>query len=178
MKVDNKTNWDTACLKKIFIVCMREIRKTDKKVIQNVYVRNHKGQHWVGGHTYYGWSSLTMLLPNTERGTTSRKVADTFIHEVGHCLNVRHNKKNDTIEHLYKEFLDKEFTDEKYPMIIKTIKSKEKVDIQVVRFERAKSNLDKAKTRLQRAKTIFNKWLGKTKRYEMIFANRKDKKNV
>ena len=179
MKIVNKTAWETKCLKKIFSRCMVEINKTDRKVITKVYVNHHKGQHWVGGHAHYGGSTLTMLLPNPERGTTARKVADTFIHEVGHCLNIRHNKNNDTIEHYYKEFMDKEFVDEKYPMLVKVVKPKAKVDIQELRYERAKNNLEKALTRFGRARTILKKWQGKVKRYELVFANkRKEQDNV
>ena len=97
-----------------------------------------------------------------------RAVAETFVHEVGHNLGCHgHNKNLCTIEHLYKDFFDKEFSNDK-PIPLKDVKLKEIKDVKLVRYERALANLERAQSRFTRSKTIFQKWLGKVKRYESI----------
>lgn len=177
MKIINNTNWDTVQLKKIFTRCMHEIWKTDKKILHTVYVDNHRGAMWIGGNAPYYGSHLTMKLPTIETGFRlrhefkffSQGIADTFIHEVGHTLGIKHNKNNDTFERHYQEWIVKTFNDETYPVSIKVEKGKEVKDKRLIRYERAKTNLDKAITRLNRAKTLYTKWNLKVRHYDTVF---------
>jgi predicted Zn-dependent protease len=112
---------------------MHEIWKTDKKIINTVDVRNARRNwpNWIGGHASYHSNYLTMILPKPENGLHlkngyqffSEGIADTFIHEVGHTMGVKHNKKHDTIEQSYQDWIVKTFNDVDYPVLQKNEKT-------------------------------------------------------
>jgi hypothetical protein len=173
MKIVNKTKFNTSDLRKIVQLSLTKFRSGEKgnplvRKSYNVTFETHKGQGWTGGCAYYNSGHLTIKLPLKYAGhklTFAQSIADVFFHEVGHCIGVKHNSGNDTIERYYRDWILKTITsDFKVNDVGKIIK--DKVDIQLHRYNLVSKNIEKAKTRLKRAKTIFDKWQRKLVYYE------------
>jgi hypothetical protein len=182
MKINNKTNYPTRELKKVFDRCIKELVRTNRcsltrfknldVKITTRRVHSNTSSSFIGGYAYYNSCWCEIKLPNKGKPLFGTEIADTFIHEIGHCLGIKHNAYgcyNDTIEHFYKDWIDRTFKDMMIPP--KEIK-KVIVNHVDVRYQRAKSNLEKAETRLKRAKTIFKKWTNKVKYYEKKLNNK------
>ena len=175
MRVLNHTRWDTAHLRAIFQKCLAEIKRHERGrwELQRFRVSvdwHRRGAWWVGGHAAYHSHGCTILMPSLGHDSaTERRVADVFIHEVGHCLGVKHTRKTrSTIEHSYQAWLDANFTS----TLVRSepVKVEPKVDMRLVRFERAKANLAAAQRRYKHANTLLRKWLQRTRYYERTLA--------
>jgi hypothetical protein len=179
MKVENTTKYETKNLRKIFALCAARVRRDEGKRWEigrgvNVKVRYNRGGWWIGGYAYYHSTFVAMKLPRViekERKygkhslEFSQSVAETFIHELGHCLGVRHKKSGDTIEEWYIDWIKAAISDERYPIGEKVI-AKKMIDVKTRRYELARINLAKAETRMKRARTLYAKWLRKVRYYE------------
>ena len=184
VKIVNTTDWNTAALKKLFIFCLQEVRKCEGKKwnlrqlrVKICYCRGS----CVGGSAYLNSDSMKMKMPrgdiehfSFEGNDKAKEIADTFIHELGHIIGLGHDKKKNTMEHLYESFIKDKIDEQRFP-IFKTMKTKVKVDLRAKRFQLAQKNLDRAQTRFKRAKTILNKWLQQVRYYEKQFAMAADK---
>lgn len=191
MKVKNKTKWETKDLKHVFTRCLAEVNRREgnshllKSKFFTVSVETGKRQYpSVSGYAYYRSSGCFIRLPSPQiyqrykdKGRFKdhpdvQSVASVFIHELHHCLGFHHSGRKGTYrevgERLYDEWIKKTFVN--HVIRVGEIKEKPKPNLQLIRFERAKSNLIKAETRLKRAKTIHNKWKGKVAYYEKALA--------
>jgi len=191
MRITNKTAWDTRQLHKVFSACLAEVQRHENSPYLRaknfrVTVETHKSKNtWVGGHAVYYGSYCTIKIPvptrYSEESNPAKQVADTFIHELGHCIGIKHQSHTindkvswyDTIEHLYQEWMDKTITREAFPLGPAKEKPKPVVDVQAKRYEAALANLARAKTRAKRANTIMKKWMVKVRYYERAIAAKK-----
>jgi hypothetical protein len=177
MKIVNETRYDTKTLRKIGALCLAEFarrERTNKKRARSykIVFKTHKGQGWVGGYAYYNSKWLTVKLPlkyDRTRFTFVQSVADVIFHEIGHCLGIRHRlnrgRKHDTIESEYEDWIRETF-DSSWELPLEEKKKKEKQDVQLVRFAKAKTNAERAMSRYKRAKNLLDKWNSKVKYYE------------
>ncbi len=178
MQINNTTKWSSSCLRSIFKRCMREVyaieRPTVKKGRMIIDVKNsHGSKHMNGRATVNGHWIMIKIGTLSDMTTFEGKqtLARIFIHEFYHILGYsywdKNNYKHDTSANWNVDWV-KEYTLEEKPMsVIKVI------DIQSVRYEKAKTNADRAQTRFKRAKTLLQKWLRKVKYYEFVLANKK-----
>jgi hypothetical protein len=186
MNTINSTKFDTNDLRKIFFRCVKEVEKVEKpnkkyyrSNYYNLYFKNHsRHADWVGGRGSLSGSMMSILIPtswqNEDMSVEKRvKVARTIIHEYYHNLGYmnfdRHGYKYDTTKTWNVDWV------KDYPVGLKTEKPKAKVDIQEIRYNRAKANLEKARTRFKRSKTLMNKWVKKVKYYELAISKRVQK---
>lgn len=195
MKIINKTSWDSKKIKNLFAVCLKEVKRREgnERHLKNqtVYLKSHNRNH-VYGRAYVNSSTLILKLPyphskdlDLKKFTWwkvdydfAQKLADTYIHEVGHNLGIKkHSKGGDTMEHLYQDWIFENISNEKFP-IAKVQKIVPKVDIKQKRYHSALTNFAKAQTKFRRVKTLLDKWQRKIKYYEtgFAFAAEKEKK--
>lgn len=179
MRIVNKTKWNTKQLRTIFTKCLQEIRKTEdikwwRKL--TVHVVWHRSW-WVGGYAYYNSTLLIMKMPRKSFTEPVRDgldftqaVADTFIHEFGHCFGIKHGPSRKTIEHVYRDWIKATFSNETYPLSLDKAEKVMKENVIVKRYNQAMANCTRAATRVKRAKTIFEKWTRKVKYYETKMA--------
>ena len=201
MRVFNETKYSTEDLRRIFAACVTKLRVTEGSAVSGlrVSVIDHAhGANWIGGYAYYHSKRLTLKMPKKVRrdpegwlqavktrrnwwddkattdyvlSVTAAKVADVFLHEVGHCLGT-HHCKGETIETAFADWVKSTFNNnDAFPLRLKSelVVPKQKPDIKLVRFERAKLNLAKAETRFKRSKTILGKWKSRVRYYSKIF---------
>ena len=86
-----------------------------------------------------------------------------YYHTIGCKSHDRRNYQNDWTERMDYSWV------KDYPIEIKEIVKKEKVDIKLIRYQRAIQNLRKAETRFKRARTIHLKWKNKVKYYQKVY---------
>jgi hypothetical protein len=197
MKITNKTHYDTESLRRLFTACLQEVQKTEKNPVIShpkvtvVYKRG--GQSWVGGYAYYNSGTIKMKLPKAWKAriglyiTTldsesfqdfSRKIADTFIHELGHCIGIHHKRTPDmwglqTIERAYQGWLKENVDSARFPIPIQEKPKASKEDLTAKRYTKALGGLNRASRRLKRAQTLFKKWTAKVRYYERSQARAK-----
>ena len=181
MKIINQTAYDTRGLRDVFIACAREVwrrekdRNTKPKNLR-VTVKYHRGASWIGGYAWHNASSVVLKLPRPERLQRfteplafERKIADVFIHELGHCIGIRGHRngdKHDTHEHLYQDWI-KEAIGEGFKVAVAVPKPKpDRKTIQAKRYEHAQKMLAKHQRNLNRTKTILKKWQRRVRYYE------------
>lgn len=206
MKITNRTNYNTAGIRKLFSDAMALVKKDyalDWKKVTGlrVSVRYARRGYFVSGHAQYDrgimqlnipkkWDAQVAVSRNPNRtgydgGSLVQALAATFIHELGHNLGVHHtntdrqpNWKCATIEHHYEAWING-LAPNAYELQAKPA-SATKEDVRFARFDKAVDNLARAATRLKRAKTLFQKWQTKVNYYERTFpqaaARRKESK--
>jgi hypothetical protein len=155
--------------------------------IGKVFSRRYK----VKGTNFYGFM-VKMLLPKTpwkketklwgmEEGYDfSQRIAEVFIHELGHCLGIRgHNSKRNgaTFEDCFGPWIWNNIGNEKTPICIEERARRVVVDIRYKRYQQAIENLKRAETRLKRAQTLKHKWEHTVKYYEKTLGVEKEEHN-
>jgi len=144
--------------------------------IGKVFSRRYKTK----GASFYGymvkmllpkkpWSESTKHLCADEGYDFSQRVAEVFIHELGHCLGIKvhHWKRNGaTFEDCFGPWIWNNTSNEKTPVCIEEQAQRVRVDIRYKRYQQALENLKRAETRLKRARTIKTKWEHKVAYYE------------
>ena len=180
MIVKNETNWNTEQLKNIFQLCFNKVKETEKWKFKTltVKVKNHR-RYWVGGYAYYNSNFIAIKMPslallekekvkwdcNYTGFDLSRKVADTFLHEIGHCLGIHHHNK-DAGERLYQDWIKQNISVETHPLSV--IANEPPIDKAIIlkrKYDTATQNLKKAATRMKRAETIYKKWDRRVRHY-------------
>lgn len=160
MKVRNETNYDTHYLRRLFLACEKH-EGTDSRY------RHVKVIYWqrsrVSGYAWYNSNSVVMKLPkDSDVGT--RRVAQTYIHEVGHNLGLRHK---DMVARF--EINTTWLPDEEVPL--KKVKpAKPKQPLIEKRAAHAQKMLDKHLTKFKREKNLVTKYRRKVAYYEKRMA--------
>jgi len=173
VKVVNKTKWDTKYLKKLFLECEKHIFNTylvhgEAKKDRHVTVKTHR-TYWVGGYAWYHSHSIVIKIPppvsvhlgniKTENAFSARRVAQVYLHEVGHNIGLMHKQMVPSSK------IDVSWwPDENIPL--KITKEKPKVNLIEVRAAKAQKKLDEWTKKLNRAKTFVKKYQGKVRYYE------------
>jgi len=176
MRVDNHTDWDTKQLRKLFAACLAEVRKTETHwslARMSIRVKTHRSPY-VGGYAWHDSNGIVMKLPKEipaeipQGFDFTQKIADTFIHEIGHCIlgRKRKHRKGDIIEPVYRTWILETISMGKFPLEKIETPKRPKGEIVSDRYGRALVNLKKANTRLKRAKTLYDKWNRKVRYYE------------
>lgn len=116
-------------------------------------------------------------VPNPVGPWFAQSIARIFIHELGHCMGIKHTRDGhcSTMERSYSDWIKETFTDEYTPQVQEP-KEKPKQDLQMKRYRAALVNLKRATTRLKRATTITKKWRQKVQYYERAMAAKEEKK--
>lgn len=177
MKIINKTNYDTRYLRSLFIKCEKH-EGTNYKY-REVEVRySHSWR--VGGYAYYNSRYIVMKLPKRhtikiseyytgkkreeEQGAWSQRVAQTYIHEVGHNLGLHHKDMPNS------SMIDVSWLSDELLPLKKLKATKPKPNIIEVRANHAQNKLDEWNKKLIRAKTFVKKYRKKVKYYEKKMA--------
>lgn len=197
MKLKNHTHYNSAELRRVFQLCMQEVRREwgldwDKVKGLAVTVRYARRKHpgFIGGYAFTGRPIMRLHLPRAWQATFTdpttninrvgyrsgdfvQAIAATFIHELGHNLGVHgHVRKSPeatwsacTIEPRYEDFIESTFSIERFP-IDAAPAPRSKPNVQLIRYQRAITNLGRAETRFKRARTLLQKWQRTVKYYE------------
>lgn len=181
MKLTNKTHYETRLLRKLLTVCLREFRRRegDPRQIRHLEVTvEHGRSKWIGGRAYLNGRFVRMILPkNFERytsGNAPQVFARIFIHELGHCVGMRHMKGH-AGEGEFWEWIRANIDEERFPLPIAESKRKPKGPLQEKRYLQAVANSKRAETRLKRAQTLAKKWRTKVRYYERALAAKREK---
>ena len=106
MKINNKTNYDTRYLRKLFLACEKRIFQTylihGESKHRYIAVKTHRACR-VGGYAWYNSKSIVITLPppvsihlgkiKTPNTVSARRVAQVYLHEVGHNLGLKHKQQ-------------------------------------------------------------------------------------
>jgi hypothetical protein len=165
--IENKTQWATKDLKKVFVEAKRRVDRDENRANHAVYLKiinSNRFQESSWGHAAIRGYSITIITSVKNFDThQKRRLAQLFTHEYYHnlgCQSIDHrNYRAD-----FTESLDYSWAD-KYEISKKESKPKIKIDHLAKRKEAAIRNLKMAETRLKRAKTIREKWYRKVQYY-------------
>jgi len=177
MRITNKTNYDTRYLRRLFLTCEKHIFAEylvhGESKHRHVTVKYHKTDY-VGGYAWYNSASIVMKLPYPEslhlgsirkkNKVSARKVAQTYLHEVGHNIGLKHNKMKPS-----RKINVDWWPDESVPLKEKK-PAKPKLSITEVRAAKAQKKLDEWQCKQRRAKTFVKKYQAKVKYYEKKMA--------
>lgn len=157
MKISNKTGYSTRHLRKIFLACEKN-EGTDHghRNVEVIYGRKKS----VSGYAWYNSNKVVMKLPKPEFLTKIHQLAQVYIHEVGHNLNLRHREMmkwwNIPVEFLEEGNLE-----------VKTQKTqKTKKSVVEINEEKARKKLAEWGKKLNRAKTFVKKYQKKVTYYD------------
>jgi hypothetical protein len=173
MKIENKTKYDTRYLRKLFLACERHIFNTylihGESKHRHVTVKtNRKG--YIAGYAWYNSWSIVITLPppvsvhygkfKEEHQISARRVAQVYLHEVGHNIGLKHKQMIPSLK-INVDWLP----DETVPLKPQP-QSKPKRNIVEIRAEKAQAKLNEWTKKLNRAKTYVKKYQAKVKYYE------------
>lgn len=175
----NKTRWNTQELRKIFALCAAEVRRTDghRWMTKSLHITVSTQRGRACGYAWYNSNRILLKMPKIEKldqNVRSAYIAEVVIHEIGHCLGLKHNRVTGgsnlgglcTFEHLYKDWIATTFPQHTYTVHV-TQPKKVTFDEKAARkLERAELNLKVAATRFKRAGTILKKWQRQVKHYQ------------
>lgn len=175
LRLENNTKWSTRDLRKFFLRGMKD-RGMDHLHVTVDYARSNDGVH---GSAYLNSVFLRMKLPGPKwvRVATKhnkplidmKKFAQVFMHEMDHCLGLRHKDMADwwKFEPTWQEGLEIKWTGDTV-VEKKTSEQKQAARTATVetRAQHALAMLKKADTRLKQATTIQKKWAKKVKYYQ------------
>lgn len=175
MKIENKTDYDTRYLRRVFMACEKHEGTNPKhrfvRVTYNTTCRI-RGSAWIGCH------SLTMTMPKPRKdglvrdgimidgeivdryGANVHNLARVYIHEVDHNLGLRHKDMSEWWN------IDVSWLPENELIPMKVKAPKAKRNIVEVRAENAQKKLDEWTKKLNRAKTGVKKYRRKVRYYE------------
>ena len=189
MKIKNQTQWQTKQLRKIFMACLNKVREGEQGIFNpqelgrmadlQILIKWHK-TNWVGGFAYYNSRTMCIKMPRKDSLYSGfplqRRIASTFIHELGHCLGMRHNHYS-TFEQYYDEWINETFTPEAYPLEYHPEKQEHevKINLREFRYQKALKLQDRAARKLENARKGLKKWTNKVKYYEKVLAVAKGK---
>jgi len=175
MKVINNTRYDTRYLRRLFLGCEKKIFATylvhGESKYRHVTVKTHRGgMARVGGYAWYNSTNIVITLPPptsrhlgryvTENTVSARRIAQVYLHEVGHNLGLKHAqmKPSSKIDVLWQP---DESVPLKTPKIVKPKKS-----IIEQRAAKAETKLAEWTKKLNRAKIFVKKYQRKVKYYQ------------
>ena len=175
MKITNKTQYDGRYLRRLFLECERHIFTTylrhseSKYRVVTVKYHTHKNNHSVGGFAFYNSQTLTITLPRPRKELTlpmfvrSQRVAQVYLHEVGHNLGLRH-KQMIPSSNIKVAWLPEE------TVPLKTVKEKPKQNIVEARAVKAQKKLEEWQGKVRRANKLVKKYQRKVRYYEKKMA--------
>lgn len=171
MKIDNKTDYSTRHLRKIFLACEKN-EGTDPKPreIKVIYTRGGA----TSGYAWYNSNRVVIKLPRPKKQYNNlasiHRVARVYIHEVGHNLNLRHKEmihwwdiEIDFLEAGRVDFKSVALTPKK-EAVKKTQKPKKSAAEK--NEEKARKKLAEWEKKLNRSKTFVKKYQKKVKYYD------------
>lgn len=180
MKLTNKTHFSTAALRKLLTVCLREFRRREVNPWQLDHIEvtvMHGRSKWIAGRAWINNRFVRMILPKKFTAynvDAAQAFARVFIHELGHCVGMRHMKGH-AGEREFKEWIRANIDEERFPLPIAESKRKPKGPLQEKRYLQAVANSKRAETRLKRAQTLAKKWRTKVRYYERALAAKREK---
>jgi hypothetical protein len=168
MKVNNQTNYQTNDLKKLFTRVMQHNIKFEGSCNNFKYlivkVVHSKGCGLGGNATLNGYNML-IKLPKQNIQKELCAIAYIFDHELQHIRGYHHREMQRGWKRNWKE--EYTFADS-YIIRIKEQKIKPKQDLQIKRYEHAKTMLKDKIKRIKRLMTLKKKWSQKVKYYEQV----------
>lgn len=172
MQITNKTDWNTADLRRVFSKVLARWNAVEvlKRRVPSKKLRiKINSTRWANysGHAYYNSGFMTLNLNKTTLDV--RKVAYLFEHELAHCAGYTHKQMHQlnnwktagTARYAYVEgeVIRK-----------KEIKPQPKVDRQALAYQRTLDSIQRWNTKAKRAATALKKLNATRKYYEKMFA--------
>lgn len=162
MRIRNETHWNTEDLRKLFAAGFKAEGVKHKRYL--VRVKYARQQRWCSGMAglYSRWMHLRIPKSNVPLVDLAR----VFVHELGHCLGLQHKEMANcrSIDVPWAGGIQVRKAE------VKPVAPKPKVDVKLVRFEKAQKMLAKHQAKLQREEKLVKKWRAKVKYYEKRFA--------
>ncbi len=163
MEIENKTNYDTRYLRRLFKACekytsfwkMSNLVDYKFRKVKVIYARCGRTSGYAGYNTY----SIVLKIPKDTTRNITHNIAQIYIHEVEHNSGKHH--KN--MAKWYLRPIDF-WPNESLPL--KVIKIKPKINIVEKREAKAKASLKAWQTKLKRAKTGVKKYQAKVRYYK------------
>ena len=175
MKIENKTNYLTSDLRKLFTRCVRADEKIEGKLFTyrgeklTVTVTHSKSLYRVSGKAVINGYHLWMHLPHNMQHVTINQIVFIFVHELAHIRGYRHKDIND---YVIRQFTDKMLEKDAGMLREKPAKApKAKSDIQVQRYEHVLVMVTKKEKQLKRLQKQLTKWTQKRKYYERVLTS-------
>lgn len=166
MRVNNKTDWDTRDLRRVFTAVLQENRKHEGPFARtlNITVVPARYGGYYSGYAYFNTGSMRLRLPRPKHGALDVfKLAHLFEHELAHCRGYRHKGMCTLNDWRHAK-------PESYPGLIgMTVRAtppkvRPKVDHRQRRYARTLAKIKSWKTKAKRAATALKK-LERQRRY-------------
>lgn len=175
MKIKNNTKYNTTDLKRLFLACCRQVR-TGKDIRRKLRVEVIDHKRRLSRASYWGdWALMNLgdYMNGEERDTKGwwRAIAWVACHEFLHSKGMSHRKMSFRYPY-YHSWLQLRENPEKmawaddYPVRLKEIKIKPKIDIQVVRYEKVLSKVKEWESKVKRGQNILKRYTAKKRYYE------------
>lgn len=173
MKIQNKTNWRTNDLRKVFATVLARWNKIDDKKVpskrlRNVRVVSTRRRNHMSGCAYVSSGWMTLRLPKSKVDVA--QLGFLFEHELAHCAGYEHSAMGPLnswklVGSGRYDYLAGLEIRQKEPKA-----AKPKDDKQIARYQAAVTNLANWRKKMKRAATGVRTYQAKVKRYEKIFA--------
>lgn len=166
MKIQNTSDYDTRDLRRLFIACEKHAG-IDYQCRRVKVRRSHSSR--IHGRAWFHSGFVQMMLPSPKHGPLMRRrVAQIYIHEADHCLQLHHPEMID-YDQINVTWLDDG------PLRERPVRQpKLKRPLVERRAEHAAQKLADWQKKLRRAKTGVAKWQKKVRYYERRAAAAKE----
>jgi len=166
MKIDNHTHYVTSDLKSFILRGIKESVKagednrSERLTVKIIYSRGRIFQRHTG-YAYLNGTFMCLRIP--KEFLKKESFARLVMHEYDHVIGYRHRQMdwNYNIE-----------WSNDYEIRVQVSAVKEKIDIQMVRYERTKKLLKEKQTQLKRLQTSIRKYTKRVKYYEKMSVNK------
>lgn len=174
LTIENKTNYKTKDLRKLFLECMK------REGVQNCYVKvKYSRKSYINGYAWYNSYNVVMFFRKTKifhiagsNGTEYKRreiteltpeeivrTSQVFIHELGHNRGLRHDEMVSSFN------MDCSWTNE-FQIRTNEKKPKPKRNLKQERYEHSQKKVKQLTTKLKRNQTLLKKWKKKVRYYE------------
>ena len=182
MKIRNKTKYNTADLKKIFLASARKVR-TGKYIRKKLIVDVVNYQRRASKATYSGgWALINIgtfeydkknIWKKNRRVLNVREIAWVACHEFLHSKGLSHRRINARYPYFghWSDFNadeDRMAWADKFELRLKEVKIKPKKDLQMVRYQKVVAKVKEYTTKAKRVQNILSKYKAKQRRYEKV----------
>lgn len=168
MKIKNLTLYNTIELKRSALSVVKELGANPKNILLVIAYRKRNGRIWgvASGKNDWRWCSITVYVTKPEYEMQGiREFKQIMNHEVHHILGVGHKDMS------HECYINRnQYPDEQGIFTLKEEKDKQKVDLQLKRYNHAVKMFEVWNRKIRIANGRSNHWKKRVKYYDKVLS--------